>query len=302
MSAVSLAPICVVHLARATNGIEPLRAFLDSYRTHPAGIAHELLILLKGYSEPLPPEHEDLLGEVPHQHRFIPDRGFDVDAYFHAVPGVRHEVLCFVNSFSEILDDGWLGKLRHALAGEGVGLAGATGSWQSISSSYSKSIRVPAIVLAQYPAWKRLALHRIPLARPAGRLLRRLILHGKVGPFPNYHLRTNAFMIRRDLALAVRLDPVRKKLDAQLFESGRRGLTNQVIAFGKRAVVVGRDGRSYDMREWHSSNTFWRSDQENLLVADNQTRKYQVSPPESRLMYSMHAWGPDADPGTGNRT
>src|SRR5665213_1673531 len=41
---------CVVHLVRAANGIEPFRAFLESYVRHPAGLQHELVLLFKGFS------------------------------------------------------------------------------------------------------------------------------------------------------------------------------------------------------------------------------------------------------------
>jgi hypothetical protein len=33
--------VCVVHLVRACNGIEPLKRFLTSYTQHPAGMKHD---------------------------------------------------------------------------------------------------------------------------------------------------------------------------------------------------------------------------------------------------------------------
>ena len=41
--------ICVVHLVRKKNGMEPFRSFLESYLENPAGVDHELLILYKGF-------------------------------------------------------------------------------------------------------------------------------------------------------------------------------------------------------------------------------------------------------------
>ena len=41
--------LCLVHLARACNGIEPFRRFLDSYRDNPGGIDHDLLVVFKGF-------------------------------------------------------------------------------------------------------------------------------------------------------------------------------------------------------------------------------------------------------------
>jgi hypothetical protein len=292
-----MAELCVVHLARAANGAAPLAAFLESYRAHAAGVEHDLLILLKGFPQPLPPEHERLLAGVTHQRQFIPDRGFDIDAYFDAVRSHHAKWYCFLNSFSVILADGWLAKMRDALVANGAGMVGATGSWQSVRSNFSDRIPVPASYQAQYPLWKRLLLRLAPFTRRAWQPIRSWLRRGMFEAFPNHHLRTNAFLLSRDTALRVRVAPMRKKYDAYVFESGRQGLTRQILAMGSPVLVVGRDGKAYGMNDWHLSNTFWRGNQENLLVADNQTRKYDASDMDVRTLFSAFAWGPAADPG-----
>ena len=45
------------------------------------------------------------------------------------------------------------------------------------------------------------------------------------------------------------------------------------------------------------SNTFWQSNQENLLVADNQTETYRAADPAGRAELSHYAWGELARPG-----
>ena len=289
--------ICVAHLVRAANGTAPLRAFLDSYARHPAGVDHELLLLLKGFEQPLPAEVEELLKGFAHLRRFVPDRGFDVDAYFEIARVRPAGVFCFLNSFSVILADGWLDKLHRALVENDAGMVGATGSWQSMSSNYADT-RLPGFSMhAGYPAWKRRLLRVLPFLGNLLPWMRSRLLRGMFDPFPNHHLRTNAFMIERSTALAVRVAPMHWKFDAHRFESGKRGLTRQILESGKAVFVVGRDGIAYDRRDWHSSNTFWRRNQENLLVADNQTRMYDHSDPELRAVYSLIAWGPSAEPG-----
>lgn len=286
-----------MHLVRLANGVAPLREFLESYARHPAGASHDLLLFFKGFEHGLPVEYEELLKGVVHLRRFVPDRSFDVDAYFEVARTHEAAVFCFLNSFSTILADGWLDNFYRALAEHDAGMVGATGSWQSMSSNYADT-RIPAFSLqAGYPAWKRRLLKVFPFL---GRLLpsiRWYLLRGNFDPFPNYHLRTNAFMIRRATALRVRVVPMRWKFDAHRFESGNHGLTRQVLDMGKSALVVGRDGRAYDRQDWHLSNTFWRRDQENLLVADNQTKMYDGSARELRAVYSAIAWGPSGDPG-----
>ena len=291
------APVCVVHLARAANGIAPLQTFLESYRQHAAGMEHDLLVLLKGFPDPLPAEYERLLQGVAHLRHFIPDRGFDIDAYFNAVRTHEAKYYCFLNSFSVILADGWLAKLHGALVANDAGMVGATGSWQSVHSNFSESIPVPASFQAQYPLWKRVLLRWAPFVRRVWPPIRRWLRRGVFAPFPNHHLRTNAFLLSRETALRVRVAPMPKKYDAYIFESGSQGLTRQVLAMGKPVLVVGRDGKAYGMNDWHLSNTFWRGNQENLLVADNQTRKYDASEADVRALFSAFAWGPAADPG-----
>jgi hypothetical protein len=288
--------ICVVHLVRAANGMAPLRSFLDSYARHPAGMAHELLLLCKGFGQALPDEYEQLLQGVACVRRFIPDRGFDVDAYFSLARAHDAQAYCFLNSFSVILADGWLAKLHGALAANPAGIVGATGSWQSISYNYADSLLLSDARRAGFPLWKRVLLTLFPFLHWLLPSVRKYLLRNVYHPFPNYHLRTNAFMIRRERAMALSIPRMRRKSDAYRFESGVRGLTQQILATGGRVLVVGRDGIAYDMQDWPRSDTYWHRDQENLMVADNQTRMYDALRPEQRAMYSTFAWGPEANP------
>ena len=78
-----MAEICVVHLVRAQNGIGPLARFLASYETHPAGVDHDLLLVLKGpdarYSSR---EYAVVLDGLAYQTLGVADRGFDVVRIF----------------------------------------------------------------------------------------------------------------------------------------------------------------------------------------------------------------------------
>ena len=132
--------------------------------------------------------------------------------------------------------------------------------------------------------------HRVLSASTYARQLRRL------GRFPAPHLRTNAFVIRRETLLALELPHIRGKLDAYAFESGRRSLTAQVRALGLRALVVAGDGGAYDVPDWPESATLWQGNQENLLVADNQTASYADADLERRTLLSRYAWADRARP------
>jgi hypothetical protein len=116
-------------------------------------------------------------------------------------------------------------------------------------------------------------------------------------PFPNPHLRSNAFMIRRDQFLAMRPDaPLTDKIDVHLFEHGKNGITRRMASQGRRTILVGRNGRGYEPAWWVGSQTFRQGTQANLLVADNQTKTYEKAPlVEKRVLFQM-CWG-DTVPG-----
>ena len=291
-----------MHLVWAPLGPEPLRAFLRSYRAHPAGAAHELVVVLNGAQSDNPeavaeraqegapgtapggtagatPEsatgtaplsREELAAELRDlEHRLIVlERPLlDLAAYGAAARLLEHERLCFLNSYSVVLVDGWLGRLARVAELPGVGLVGATGSWESRAALVHGSALHWAYQLALLPA-KR---YSFP-------------------PFPNPHIRTSAFMLARELVLALGLERAHRKWAAYLLESGRRSVTRQVQARNLRALVVGRDGHGYDSADWPGSRTYRGGGQANLLVADNRTAEWQRAAPEMRRSLSRQAW------------
>ncbi len=278
MEICSVSEICVVHLVRKKNGINPFQNFLDSYLEHAAGTDHELLILYKGFlseSDVIP--YEELLKNVPHTFLIISDFGFDLRSYFIAAEKCNSRYCCFLNSFSVILDKDWLLKLYQYISQPGVGLVGATGSWGSFFPSRKLNKRM-------MPYWKQLLW---PLVQPILRVLFRLYFDN----FPNYHIRTNGFMIARDIMLKIHRGLIFTKVQAFYLESGKQSITNQVRQMGLKPLVVGKDGKGYEKHEWNVSNTFWCGSQGNLLISDNQTRMYDREIPDWRQEWELFAWG-----------
>jgi hypothetical protein len=264
--------------------VEPLRAFLRSYRAHSAGAEHELIVLLNGVEsnaaggEAGLPVHgtspaltraevaSELHG-VEHRLIELDTPLLDLAAYGEVARQLEHERLCFLNSYSVILADGWLHALARVAAQPDVGLAGATGSWESRAELVNGSAMHWIYQLVKLPSNRR-----------------------GFPRFPNPHIRTTAFMLKRDLALTLGLERAGNKNSAYLLESGRHSITRQLQARGLRAVVVGRDGREYDCADWARSGTFRAGEQENLLVADNRTCDWQRAAPELRRILAYAAW------------
>jgi hypothetical protein len=270
----------VVHLVWAPLGPEPLRAFLRSYSAHPPGIAHELAIVLNGAPEDspearsragVPLTQKDLAAElegIEHCLIALEEPVPDLAAYGLAARALSHPRLCFLNSYSVILAENWLAMLARALDDPGTGLVGATASWES----QAQWIRGRA----RHWPYQLLRLRRARRDYPR---------------FPNPHIRTSAFMIDRAILLAMNLDAAQDKHDAYLLESGRRSVTRQVLERALRAVVVGRDGRAYGVKDWATSRTYRSGGQDNLLVADRRTEDWRKASPRLRRRLSRDAWG-----------
>ncbi len=277
---------CVVHLVRARNGIGPLQRFLESYRRNPAGTEHDLLLIFKGFGRgKLPVIYETLVHEFPHVRLFLPDKGLDVTPYIVAASTHNYHFFCFFNSFSVLLDKDWLAKMYAHATREGVGLVGATGSYQS---PYTDIEYFWELVKAT-PIYRRV-LNSFTIPRDVR--WRKANFY----PFPNPHIRTNGFMIARDVIRAIKVSPIRKKMDAYVFESGKNGLTQQIFKMNLRALVVGKNGRAYEREEWVNSLCFWQGDQGNLLVADNQTNAYSTGDLTLKWKLARHAWGEKGNP------
>jgi len=275
--------VCVVHLVRACNGIKPFERFLASYRAHPAGYPHDLMFIFKGFrnQDDLAPYFQ-LLGDVAYRSLHVGEGGYDIVPYFKAAREVNHDNMMFLNSFSEILYDGWLAKMASPLQEQGVGLVGATGSWGGQSALFhSRRKRV----LRVWPWYERLARTLLTWWQSRNFPL-----------FPNPHIRSNAFMLNRQLFLSLNRPSVQWKGDVYRFESGKQSMTQQIMALGLRPLVADCHGDTYEIQAWWDSDTFWQRDQERLLIADNQTRDYQYGSYARRQLLSRFAWGQHSKP------
>jgi hypothetical protein len=241
-------------------GAEPLERFAESYRRHPAGADHRLVVLLKHVRPAnLRDRCEVVARDLGAECLDIPGIGLDLDAYRMAADRVAAPVLCFLNTASEILGAGWLGHLRDALARSGVGIAGTTASNESLLDAAPAPLR--PLLRRRYP------------------------------PFPNPHLRTNGILLERELMRQLEWRPTRRKQDAWALENGANSLTRQVASRGQRALLVGRDGACYEQEQWATSRIFRSGGQENLLIADDRTREYAAADTARRVALSHAAWG-----------
>ena len=254
--------IVVVHLVWAPLGAGTLAEFLVAYREHTAGVEHRLAVILNGFEgddDPRRVEVEQLLAGVDYEPLVMPDPVSDLTAYRDAAARIDAHTLCFLNSYSRPLVDGWLSLLAAPLSRSDVGVTGTGGSYES---AYSAA-----------PFWLR---HR---------------RRHDFDPFPNPHVRTNGFMLDRELLLDLDWPTPSSKAAAWALESGKRSISRQVQERGLEILVVGRDGVAYPLERWRESATFRSGGQRNLLIADNRTRQYEQADHAVKRRLEELAWG-----------
>lgn len=272
--------VAVVYIARRTEGaVEALTAFLNSLAENPPGCEHRLVVIAKGWAGDKSgfQEIRELVDSGEGEVICLPDDGYDWGAYMRVALKLSEEWLCFLNSHSRVAGANWLAHLLSAAGKPGIGMAGATGSygtWAFVLPYWSSDLS--SVVL--YPL------------RVAKAAIGSLQHYRDSTPFPSFHLRSNAFAIRREVFLSfcrVREMPSSKR-EAHSLESGTHSLTTFLRQHELLVVVVGRDGKSYLPDQWPDSQTFRVPGQRNLLVHDNQTDRYENA--DSRLKRSLE-WG-----------
>jgi hypothetical protein len=284
--------VAALYLCWPPAGAECLRRFIESYDAHPAGIEHNLYIILNDYTGQ--EEVRDLLTDlIAEGHHFLttPFPMLDLAAYRWASTKIHEKYVCFMTAYARILHPGWLAKLHAALELPGVGYVGATGSWESHLTN------------------------RTTYALRTGDYSDLPTVEKYFSNWPNPHIRNTACLIERErwldpelwgpfdagppqvLDLEFDLKNPRKetglfrmsKCDTLLLESGLAGLPKHLAKQGLRQLVVGQDG-VYEEADWAKSRTYRTGEQENLTVADNQTDNWMRMTQSEKDFYGGVTW------------
>lgn len=111
--------------------------------------------------------------------------------------------------------------------------------------------------------------------------------------FPNYHIRTTAFMLKREVFLeysSTQKYPETKE-DTYEMEHGQSSLTKFILNKGYKAVVVDCDGKVFEPEDWDESKTFRYPSKSKSIFADRHTAKYDISDEKEREFLERAAWG-----------
>lgn len=186
--------------------------------------------------------------------------GFDLGTYRKVAERSKEEFICCLNCNSEIQADNWLAIMASGIILHGAGLVGTTASCESMLTNAERD------------------------GRPFNWIRRWFF-----PPFPNPHIRTTGFMMRRELFLELCPRWFPTKRHCYLFESGHYSLTRRVWALGFKVRLACKNGTH--QFEWNTKTAFRSGDQSNLLIADNQTCRYQRGTTKERTSLAEKAWG-----------
>ncbi|MBI5024578.1 MAG: hypothetical protein HZC18_06195 [Candidatus Omnitrophica bacterium] len=275
--------LALVYLARgASDGLSSVKEFFEAYRRYPADCAHELIVIIKGWAG-LEGEAEVRQLSLAHNAKVIdlPDDGFDWGAYMRAASLLTHDWICFLNTHSRPRVKNWLDLLMKGteVPGINVGAVGATASYESLISIFYWPSCIAFLLYIP-----RIFLNALRFAIYSRNAFR---------SFPNPHLRSNAFIVRRELFVdfAATHKIPRYKRDAWILESGRTGFTAFLASRGLKPLVAGADGKYYEPEQWIKSGTFRVPRQPNLLVEDNQTMIYDKAGSRNKRILEKNTWG-----------
>lgn len=227
----------VAYLARGADQdcLDKFRRFVESYKSVRSGINHNLFVILKGFASP------ELLRQARRLFRCLAHTEIHVD-----------DVSFDIGAYSQAVNQITTGSICFLNTNSKI-----------ISDNWLLKL---AINLNQ---------ERVGLVGATGSFESLGATDPRFPPFPNVHIRSNAFLLRRGHAQEILSTfVIRRKEDAYMAESGPDSITRRIFSLGLSVLVVGRNGRGYSPLWWPSSQTFRQGLQRNLLVEDNITRAF----------------------------
>jgi hypothetical protein len=252
---------------------------------------YKIYIIFKGWEEKKYINPKTFFSNIKKNISFFyfSDDGFDLGTYFKILKYVDEEYIYFFNSTSRIVDDNFFKFSINAMFDKKLGLLGWAGSFGTLRPSIKKiffKLKINIIINKNFiNTIKDLLIDVIAFPR-------HLYLYKNFPKFPNPHVRSNAFLIKKDLY--EEFSKISKypetKIEACELESGKNGLTKFVQKKGYDVKVVNSKNKIFDIRECDKSETWRTGDRQHVLVADNGTFFYEKMPISRKLFKEYSAW------------
>jgi hypothetical protein len=293
--------------------------FVESYKLHPAGLEHDLIIIRKGFGE-----HElewkswsSLLNGITYECRSFPDEHYTFGYMRLVIEEHPERYILFLLSSCEILVDNWLSLfMKHAGIKKVLGCGGTYSSLNAVFLDKRRITCSPfSISVLRNNFCRKCCPHGITTTNIKSLINRfkfniklRLRRFGVISkherfcranfyPFPNPYLHTAKFMIPPhfldNISHWPEVSSISSKNTEFLFESGKQSLTNQAIRAGYEVLVIGADGVAYPIDKWKESKTFFSYNQENTVIGDHYNRCYEAASNKIKKNMELLSYGAD---------
>jgi len=282
----------VVYVCRLqdTDSSGKFARFFDSYKQHPPGHDHDLVVIKKGFQN----DEKDWkqwtaqMTGIPFELRAYPDKNYVFGYIRQLMEEYPDKYILVLNASSEILVDDWLSRyMIHAAPGR---LLGAMGAYTSLAAPPFTWYNLLRSSGRNRSIWRQSLLRRLTGCQ-GNTDVDKSLFH----PFPNPGLRTTGFMIPPGILNSIwywpRAEEIHSKLIEHLFESGKYGLTVQSLAAGYEVLVVAADGQAWPIDRWRESETFRHKEQKNLIIGDHLSKKYRNASPKVKVKLEKMTFG-----------
>lgn len=270
----------VVYLLHRDYGeIDDFYKFRNSITSSKAitGVNLSVILLLKGLRK------EDIVGRIHEQTIEVPNKGRDIYSYYLHAAKSKADFVFYFNTSSVITSKNYISDCLSILLSKDCGMVSATASKGGLADT-----KYHCLIAKNSGRNKHLYLIKSAVVTCQKIILRLM------GYQPSIHLRTNAFGCSRKLLLEIFGKPYqvpKTRLKSLFFESGKRGLSGQILSRGLKLYVIDRNGQAYDENGWMKSETYAYGSQINLAVEDNRTIEYDNANHRDKYKLYVGAWG-----------
>jgi hypothetical protein len=264
----------IVYLLYYPIAEKTLKHFIRYYKKFKSGYKHELLICFKGFSN----DNKIISywkNKIRLKYTFYLDKelknDFDIGSFFRVANDNPGRLILFLNSYAFPNCENWL-KI-YVDNYEYNSVVGAHGSYASLSS---ECLSFKYKNLSIYKSIKYGIYH---------------LFFCKL--FPNPHIRTSNFLIKANdfLSLKYNKNKFVNKIFTNYFESGRYGMSNQLLKKKFKLLVVNSMNKKFNVDKWNESKTAFLSNQDNLVISDHRTRQFDTLNVNQKKQLSKLNWG-----------
>ena len=250
---------------------------------------YKIYIIFKGWEEKAHINPKSFFSNIKKKITFFyfSDDGFDLGTYFKILKYVDEDYIYFFNSTSRIVDNNFFKYSIEAMCDDKLGLLGFAGSFGSLHPSIKKIFFKLKINISKNIIYtlKNFLIDIVLLPY-------NLYLYKNFPKFPNPHIRTHVFLIKKDLykEFSKNSKYPKTKIEACELESGKNGLTKFVLQNGYDVKVVNSKNRIFNIGECDKSETWRTGGKQHVLVADHGSLSYPKMHISRKIFKEYSAW------------